>query len=319
MRIRQISIAMIAILMLSSLGLLFLPHEALAQASVLKCGDIIKGRFVKNAQQDKYTIDVGDNDKLKILAKASGDTLKFFLGLYDPVGRTTFGISQPQPDLVYTSPALSGGGTYTIIIQNSYNDGTPLGLGFYTISIGCTIAATGKDIEPGQSLPADTAPQPTKPAPGPKAPTPTPASIAAAPTPAPAPAPAFSGVGFPGLPAVDFSKGFKVALSTTVPFTGTLTPGAGDVLSLTFDGKANDLVALDFNRLSGNLNLGVAILAPDNTLLFHATLLASDLVSTRLKLPAAGKYVVGVFRVGINEPRQPAETPFRVQVRINPR
>lgn len=278
-----------------------------AQSATLPCGGITKGNFRQASQTDSYSLALKEGDKMFVNVKASGDTLTLGLTVRDPIGRDYFAQGLGK-EWTYESPTLAGEGTYTILVWNTLY-GRQGGLGSYTLSVGCTLA-DGTVIRAGSGGASAPAPQPTARPGATAAPTVAPASAAAQPT------PAFSGVGFPGLPPKDFSAAFEVPLQVTVPFTGSVSPGAADTLTLPFDGKAGDVLTLDFARVSGNLNLGVVLLNDKNQILFHSTIVASDLVSTRLRLPTAGRYTVGVFRIDLVTPQKPEKTTFRIQAKV---
>jgi hypothetical protein len=89
-------------------------------------------------------------------------------------------------------------------------------------------------------------------------------------------------------------------------------------LGLTFDGNVGDTFALDFSKLSGNLNLGLVVLSANNEVVFQASLVTSDSLSTRLALPSAGQYTIGVFRIDLLPPANPEATAFQITGTLNP-
>lgn len=154
--------------------------------------------------------------------------------------------------------------------------------------------------------------------------------------------PAFSGVGFPGLRPVDFNSAVKLPLivsspvaaananasadtaqgesqiNPTIPMTAAITPTGSEVIGFTIDAAANDKLDLAISRISGNLNLGVVVLSPDNKVVFYGGLITSESLSTRLTLPSAGQYTIGVFRVDLLPPDAPEATAFQVMGTLNP-
>ncbi|MDX1992250.1 MAG: hypothetical protein SF029_07665, partial [bacterium] len=75
---------------------------------------------------------------------------------------------------------------------------------------------------------------------------------------------------------------------------------------------------LSFTRISGNLNLGLVVLYGDNTVVFQASLITSQTLSTRFILPETGTYTIGIFRIDLLPPDAPEATAFQIQATLNP-
>ncbi len=133
-----------------------------------------------------------------------------------------------------------------------------------------------------------------------------------------APEPAFSGIGFPGLAPVDFAAAFRLPLQMGTANQGEIPPAGNAVLGFTFDANAGDKLDLSFTRVSGNLNLGLVVLSADNKVVFQASLVTSEMLTTRFMLPSAGQYTIGVFRIDLLPPENPEATAFQVQAMVNP-
>jgi hypothetical protein len=129
--------------------------------------------------------------------------------------------------------------------------------------------------------------------------------------------PAFSGVGFPGLVAVDFSNAAKIPMLPGSPMSGAITATGGEILGLTFEANAGNTVDLSFTRLSGNLNLGLVVLSAENQVAFQASLVTSQSLTTRFTLPSGGQYTIGVFRIDLLPPASAEATAFTVQASVN--
>jgi hypothetical protein len=99
---------------------------------------------------------------------------------------------------------------------------------------------------------------------------------------------------------------------------GTITPGNSDITAFNFEANAGDVMQLDFNRLAGNLNLGLVILSANNEVVFQSSLVTSQTLSTRLTLPSAGQYTIGVFRIDLLPPANPEATAFQITGTLNP-
>ncbi len=100
---------------------------------------------------------------------------------------------------------------------------------------------------------------------------------------------------------------------------GAVTATGGETIGFTFDANAGDKVDLTFSRIQpGNLNLGLAVLSPDNKVVFQASLVTSESLTTRFTLPSVGTYTIGVFRIDLLPPDNPQPTAFQVQATLNP-
>jgi hypothetical protein len=269
-------------------------------ATPVECGTTVQGEFTKDNEEQDYTISVKPGYQVNVNGRAVGDTLRFKMAFYGPTGVVIF----KQSDL-YKAPWLKSGilsarGVHTLSTYNKHYDDKG-GVGVYTLKIDC-IDENGRPITPA-------APEATT----------VPATPAGTPAPAATAAPAFSGVGFPGLPPVDFSDVALVPLKLDKPVNGAVGPRNSEILGYTFDAKANNLLDLSFKRESGNLNLGLVILSADNKVYFQTSLVTSSALSTTLTLPTAGKYTIGIFRISLVDPKQPAATAFELQGRLRDR
>jgi hypothetical protein len=68
----------------------------------------------------------------------------------------------------------------------------------------------------------------------------------------------------------------------------------------------------------GNLNLCLIVLSPDNKIVFQASLVTSESLTTRFTLPTAGTYTICVFRIDLLPPDSPQPTAFQVQATLSP-
>ncbi|NWF80862.1 MAG: hypothetical protein HXY37_12575 [Chloroflexi bacterium] len=277
-------------------GLALTPARA-QNAVAVQCGTTVQGEFTKNREDQQYTINVTPGYQVNVNGRAVGETLGFQLSFFGP---TWIEIVQqnnkpPSRSPSFKSGVLSARGEHKILAYNrsDYTDG---GVGVYTLQIECI-------DENGRPVTAAPTAAPAVPA-APAAPT------------APAATPAFSGVGFPGLPPVDFSEVAKVPLRSARPVNGAITPRGGEILGYTLEARANSTLELSFTREAGNLNLGLVVLSADNKVYFQTSLVTSSALTTTLTLPAAGTYTVGVFRVGLVEPSRPEATAFELLARL---
>ncbi len=276
----------------------------------VECGTVIDGQFTDNMQFQDYSIDMNPGDKLQVSGSPLGDNLSFSIALFDPTGvriniSDNGGLSKSPS---FESGILSAPGTYVISPANAqytvvntldyrtfYNStGRWGGIGVYTLYIGCTLS-DGTVITPGEKTPEQAQ-----------------ISLTAAPTMDP------NFVGFPGLDPVSFANAFKLPLTLGTSTPGQIPPTGDALLGLTFDGNAGDTFALDFAKQSGNLNLGIVILSANNEVVFQASLVTSDSLSTRMMLPTTGQYTIGVFRIDLLPPANPEATAFQITGTLNP-
>jgi len=260
----------------------------------IQCGTIVEAELTTNNNTHNYSVRLAPGDKLDIQVEAIGDRLSPVFYIFEPNGDrirpfhpyeyngslSAFGSQSRE-----ASVTVSASGDYTI--QMLGGSGT---IGAYTMYIGCTLR-DGTVIAPGDAIAATSTPS----------------------------NPVFqSGLvpgvpGFPGLPSVDMSNALKLPLIIDTPMTGIVTPNGNEVLGFSVEANAGDTVDLGFRKLSGNLNLGVVILSPENKVVFFGTLVLSESLSTRLTLQSAGQYTIGVYRVDLLPPDAPEATAFQVE------
>jgi hypothetical protein len=301
MNTRQLALLLI---LLVSLLINFAPttHSlAQAQPSQIKCGDIVEAELTKQTLELGFQILTGAGTTLNGRIEPLGETLNLQLIVQD-ANRTQLFVGsktkagQPEPfevQLSASNPTLyvSAWKSQARTSDTYYGPGDGTGdvgaLGVFTVYLGCTLR-DGTVIKPG-----DTAPQGSK---------------------GSAPVKAFSGVGFPGLPAVDFADAVSVSLQPTGS-DGKLPPTGNTILGYNFTGKGGSDVTLVFTRKSGNLNLGLVVLGPQNQLIFQASLINTTALTASFTLPADGEYTVGVFRSDLLPPASPEATAFQIQIK----
>ncbi|MEL6406824.1 MAG: hypothetical protein AAFV98_14095 [Chloroflexota bacterium] len=299
-------------------------QEVLRQGAIpVQCGNIIEAEFTSNFTEQNYEIDLEPGTALNVSLIPLGSGLETDMVLVGPTGVILWIASgypsgngawlqaTTQPTL--ETDTLGSRGIHTIKVFNfteaeyrqadgSYwsvgaNDTT--GTGVYSLFIGCTLR-DGTIIEPGDSLPETT--------------TTTDSSSDSAPT----SAPAFSGFGFPGLVPVDFSTVARIPIPAGVALSGAITPTGSEILGYVFEASEGDTVALDFARLSGNLNLGLVVIDADSNVIFQTSMVTGDTLSTTFTIPTSGEYTAGVFRLDLLPPVNPEATAFQVTATVNP-
>lgn len=287
---------------------------SLAQTETpVECGTIIEDEFVGDGDSNFYSIELDAGSILNIDGVPLGDTLQFTIALFEPDGRIIYLGAQsggttndgtywnvvPNPRI--ETGILSARGTYTFVVYNNsiqvggdydyvYHTGdrrytTPGGSGIYTLLIGCTLR-DGTVIEPGETVQQTTDDGSTTSA------TTIDETDSGLSNVANVEVPEF---GFPGLAPVDFSNGVTVPLQAEAPNSGSISPDFEGIFGYAFSGSAGETVTLDFERQSGNLNLGLVVLSADNQVAFQASLLNSNSLTTEFALPEDGDYTIGVF------------------------
>jgi hypothetical protein len=225
--------------------------------------------------------DSGENDVLLVNDNADGQVeqlIDFQLGSSNQVLRI-MGVIPGDVGTDYFYRSYNGG---------PYNAGQYFGA--YQISLGCTLR-DGTVIEPGDPLTQGGSTQP----------------IAVAP-------PAF---GFPGLQSVDFASAFRLPLTIGTPTQGEIPSSEDAVLGFRFNGSAGDSLDLNFERTSGNLNLGIVVLSADNQVAYMAALVTSESMNSRFTLPSTSEYTIGVFRISLIPPDSPEATGFTITATLD--
>lgn len=292
------------------------------------CGTIIEGEFTSDFVEHNYALNIDPGTALDVTVTPFGSGLSMGLFLTGPTnqilamngGNTdSRGISylpvRNAPAL--TTEGLGSRGTHTIHITNfevDYYDVSDdayyylssdeaAGIGLYTLYIGCTLR-DGTVINPGEIVDNIQPPQNTTSQVMTVTVQETIAQLVSDP----------DFFGFPGLAPVDMSAVARIPLSDGIPFTGAVTPTGGEILGYTISATTDQLINLTVERLSGNLNLGVAVIDADSNLLYFSALVTSEVMSTRLRMPADGEYIVGVFRLDLLSPDAPDATAFSIQI-----
>jgi len=304
--------AIIILLSFSPLTETKVAHSQTAQR--VECGDIIEDEFTQDYQEHNYLLEMKAGDSCSASVVPTGDLLSSAVGFYGPtnirLGVSNGGDISKSPTL--ETNILSARGDYRIRVANakihSVNniDFDKLrrprgGVGEYRLLISCIV--DGEEIEAGSQSPSPTTPTPM--------PTPTPRQ------PVLPDVPEFDGVGFPGLAPVDFSDVARVPLPLGEPMH-SVVPLQNGILGFTVDAAAGDVLALDYERVSGDMNLGLVVLSENNQVFFQASLVTAQTLSTQFTLPQAGQYTVGVFRIALVEPADPQPTAIRLRGALNP-
>ena len=283
----QFSKSIILLLLTSFFGL-SLSVNAQSSSIDLNCGDIVQGETTPNDGIHTYRIIASAGTILNLRVEPIGNTFNVYISLRDSgfnqiayYNDNRAGVSEIIDELQIGSsnPTILVGGVRPDATGGRFDFGEFFGA--YRIFLGCDSEAPKLSPEP---VPPDFPPIPEN--------------------------------GFPGLAPVDFADGITIPLVMDAPNSGALNPGFDSVFGFTFSGNAGDSVTLDFNRLSGNLNLGVAILSGNNEIAYMAALVTSQTMSSTFTLPSRGDYTIGVFRVDLIPPSAPEATAFTIQASI---
>lgn len=90
------------------------------------------------------------------------------------------------------------------------------------------------------------------------------------------------------------------------------------MLGFSLDANAGDVLKLDLALLSGNLNIGVAVLSDKNEVIYFSALSGLKSQTTLFTLPAAGKYTIGMMRLALLPPVAPEPTVVQITGTLNP-
>ncbi len=321
MKFRNFTLVLTLLVMLSAIPFVYAQEVQRGSGIAANCGDVIEGEFTSNYQEETYKIELKAGDSFQVSVMPLGGQLNTGILVTGPTNlgviASNGGVLQvksvyrlrlaPQPNI--DTGVLSASGNYTIRLIN-FNAGTwgtvyeyasdeyqglssSGGIGAYTLSIGCTLRDSTV-INPG-----DTAPAPNQNGGNTNVVLPT-----------------FSGTGFPGLAPVDFTGLNPKTLTSSKSVIGAVDGNA--ITSYTIDAAANDILALEFTRASGNLNLGLVVLSSDNKVVFQASLVTSSELTTKFTLPTAGTYTIGIFRIDLLPPAAPEATAFQLTATLNP-
>jgi hypothetical protein len=286
---------LISLLWLVSFPMMVL--QAQESAIPIQCGDIIEAEltaadFTSDNRYTihEYTVSFNAGDSVTVRAEPIGSFLDIGVHIKDTQDVILENDSNSNGNTSQIDVVLSASGQYIITIYGA-SDGK---IGAYQAFFGCTLR-DGSVIAPGDVV----------------------ATPEQNPTDLPD-VPSFSGFGFPGLQPVDFSQGVTIPLTLGTPNTGSISDGFVGIFGFTFSANAGDVIDLSFERLSGNLNLGLAVLSEQNEIAFQASLVTSSTLSTRFTLPSTGEYTIGVFRIELLPPDAPEATTFQITGTINP-
>lgn len=276
---RCLTVFLFTVLLLS---IIIVPTLAQTVPIPSECGQIITAEFLENRDVHEYALDFLPGDILDITVEYIGEGADINLWLISPAGNNVSSVDPGGAAPVLNDFEIGSTGTFIVHLQGYH-------AGAYRVSFGCVL--NGVSINPGDVITND--------------PNLTQNSSQTS---------QFSGIGFPGLPSVNMESVARIPMLISTPITGAVTQTGNEILAYTFEVDAGVPVDVSFTKLSGNLNIGMVILSPDNQVVFQASLITSETLATRLTLPSNGQYIVGVFRVDITPPLVPEPTAFQVTV-----
>jgi len=264
----------------------------------VECGDILEDEFTSGGEQHVFEIDLNAGDILTMESLSISGVMSSQLVLYDPNENrleATYTLGNPNSvDPTLVSDPLPTNGTFTI--YHTSRNSTSTGVGIHTLFVSCTLR-DGTVIAPGDTITTvgDDGTQVET--------TVTDPSIV--------PAPDF---GIPGLPPVDLSNVARFPLTVGAGMNGGLSPTGSEVLGYSFEGTADQRLNLTVQRVSGNLNIGVAVIDSESNLIHFSAMVTTEATTSRLHIPANGEYTVSVFRLNLSPPDNPEATAFAVQI-----
>jgi hypothetical protein len=251
----------------------------------LGCGEAFTTEMTRNVEIHTYSLQTSDTDKtFQVNVATVGSYFRTHIVVIDKLKKlagssNSYNLSsQARADLDVSQPGL-----YTIFVANAQlNESGQLsvdrqgGIGIYTILITC-VSKDGTVI----------APDPNK--------------IQKA------------SVGG-GSTSIDVTKLIQIPMGANTPMSGGIPPTNSPAYGYTFDGKADTTASLTFTRLTGNLNVGVAVVTANGaTMLFQSSLMSAQTLSAEFAIPADGQYIVAVYRLD-PVPDGAQTTTFTVQV-----
>jgi len=248
----------------------------------VQCGDTITDAFTDENQFLSYIVTLQPGDTIRVTANRFGDYLQFDGS--DNVILAPSGSRVAENDsyvrsanIDIASGVLYEPGDYTIQFRNY------MAFGAFTFSVSCT-----RDGGPSYSVLTRVPPETAS----------------------------FSGFGFPGLAPYDLSNILRIPVSQNSTTSFVLATDGDEGIGLRLEGNAGDNVDLSFSRISGNLNLGLIAISENNEMLFQASLVTANSMSTTFILPTSGSYTIAIFRIYILPPAAPLATHFELQVNV---
>lgn len=294
----------LTILFLLALGLVIVPDQTFAQSNTpIECGEIIQGELTAEEIDHHYELQVPAGTTIDIRVEPIGNSLNPRLILDDRAGNRIFLTNENQAGLTEetrnyvistTNPVLQIAGVHSSSTSSGSRGDS---LGAYILSLGCRLS-DGTEIPYGGAA-SGTSDQDNPPSP-PEVP-----SVDAA------------FVGFPGLQPVSFANAFSIPFTLNQANPASIPPGANAVISFPFDATENDVLSLDFSRVSGNLSLGLVVLSDTNEVVFQASLIRLNSLSAELTLPSTGSYRIGIFEIHLSPPTAPEQTAFEISAQLN--
>jgi hypothetical protein len=264
----------------------------------LQCGNVIASEFSQNEQVHAFSLEMVPGDlSFQIALQPFGDALYVSGAVLDPSSKvvaSTWNLYTAPNAQFNVTPVTQG--NYRIFVSNhaitdngavryAGNKNYMGGLGIYTLTVSCLLK--------GNKL---VAPDPSK------LDQPTTANASDSPS--------------ASATSIDISKLIKIPLIASTPMSGAVTSTGSEVYGYTLDAKANAVLNLNFTRIQGNLNLGLAVLAADGkTLLYQSNLFGTQTTSVQITIPTDGQYFVVVYRTD-PVPDKSEATAFTVQADV---
>lgn len=291
----------------------------------VECGSIVSNTIVGDREVHRYYVNIQRGTMVSVSAEASPasyEEIRIDVGLRDPNDRWLDEMTGYRngtgyvgdvrnnfetQDLPYDGLYLIGlrgftttGSAYTLYIECTLPDGTrvPAGTGT-SIELSPESLDTSNLISGVVQFGSETLPE-------------TPTSDE------PTALTEFDGYGFPGLSPVDFTNVAQIPIPAGIPMSGAVAADGSQIIGYQFDANEGDTVELAFNRLSGNLNLGLVVIDENSNVVYQASLVTTATMTARFTVPTTGTYTAGVFRIDLLPPDAPETTAFQLIATVNP-
>lgn len=269
----------------------------------VQCGDVVERDFVErddletSGQTIWFRLDAAPGTRVTLEGHVPGETLTLSLAVFDPaydLFAQTASWDEESQSATLETPALTSRGTHWLGVVNTAgvtnanlqqvmdagSEGYPTlygSLGYFILSITCELPS-GEVIAPGSA---------TAPGAGGQTlllPTQVPATV--------------------------------VPFVLNTPTSATVVPGSTDLIGYAVEAPAEGSLRLTLTRVSGTASTGVLVIAPDGSIAFQTTMIATPTVSAQINPVMAGPYVVVAFPLDFAQPddAQPAAIQIDAQM-----
>ena len=300
-----ISVMFLIALGVSSVGL---GHAHAQVKEDVQCGGEYQLEFTQLKETQVLSLPLEPGDQVQVSARGIGKTLRFGMVLIDPIGTLVTMAASASSAPTMGIDEISGRGVHGIYLANHTdyvvgNTGAwfqnAQGVGVYSLKIECM--RDGKPVTGASSSVKNT---------------PTPVSQPALPTPVSA---SLAGPGWRGSGPVSLSDVETTPLVAGESMQGQLTVKGNAVIAYSLVAKQGDRLDVSYRRRSGNLNLGLILLAPNGSLAFQSSLMSLPDSQFRLPIQSSGTYTLAFYRMDGDVTGTPTAISFQLLVQLNPK